>query len=191
MATVKDAIADYIIGVLDSNTENQVFNVAVDIKADAERLQYFQQNIINPTTRDIIEYTPAALNFEDTPAGIKDIDKTTWDISLEFGFTGLDDDDDDFLSQKAAVEELRLNLLNNSRFTVDANESVYNCKSIATSISRSGEIRPLAGYKRILMSMGITIVSGIGIKFGEDEIVELKKDTSSPFDFDFIALNHQ
>jgi hypothetical protein len=188
MATVKDAIGNYIIGILDANTEEQVFNVAIDIKTDAERLQYFQQNVINPTTRDIIEYIPSALNFEDTPAGIKDIDKTTWDISLEFGFIGLDDEDTDFLSQKAAVEELRLDLVNNSKFTVDANDSVYNCKSIATSISRSGEIKPLAGYKIILMSMGISIVSGIGIKSGDVELIELKKDTGSPFDFDYTEL---
>jgi hypothetical protein len=173
MATVKDAIGKYIIGILDGNSENQVFNVAIDIKTDAERLQYFQENIINPNTRDIIEYTPCALNFEGTPAGIKDIDKTTWNIELEFGFTGLDDDDEDFLSQKAAVEELRLEL-DTSKFTVVANNEFYHCKARATSISRSGEIRPLAGYKRILMSMGITIVSGIGIRFGDDEVWELQ-----------------
>ena len=187
MATTKDAIGKYIIGVLDANTENQIFNVAIDIKTDAERLQYFQQNVVNPNTRDIIEYTPCALNFEGTPAGLKTIDKTTWNIELEFGFTGLDDDDDDFLSQKAAVEELRL-ALDTSKFTVDANSKAYNCKARATSISRSGEIRPLAGYKRVLMSMGITIVSGIGIKFGDDEVWELQ-NTSALNPYTFTVLD--
>ena len=175
--STKDAIAKHIIDTLDANSENQIFNVAIDIKTDAERLQYFQQNVINPTTRDIIEYTPCALNFEGTPAGIKNIDKTTWNIELEFGFTGLDDEDADFLSQKAAVEELRLSL-DTSNFTVLANNEFYHCKARATSISRSGEIRPLAGYKRVLMSMGITIVSGIGIQFGEEEVWELQNLTA-------------
>jgi hypothetical protein len=191
MATVRGEIGKYIIGRLKIYGDNneQKYDTAIDIKTDAERLQYFQKNVINPNTRDIIEYTPASLNFEDTPAGVKNIDKTTWNISYEFGFTGLDDADEDFEEQKLSIEQLRLDLLNTSRFTIDVNGETYQCKSIATSLSRSGEIRPLAGYKRILHSMGITIVSGIGLRFGEDELYELQKEGGEFNNFEYLELD--
>lgn len=194
--TIKDALAEYLINELKkiADLKNQNFRTAIDVQSDQDRFIYFQfeKDFINNTQgENIIEYIPSALNFEDDPAGIKNIDKTLWTITYEFGFTGLEDNDIDFLNQKSAVEEFRKQLNNNPRFTVVSGTDTYNCRLRATSLSRSGEIKPMAGYKRILKTMIINIVSGIGIKFGEDEIWQLQNLSAvNPYTYtelDFIT----
>jgi hypothetical protein len=189
---IREGLFEDIKGKLDNNTEGQIFDSSLDIKVDVERLGYFQLEKNFQTEEQgtvFVEYTPAGMLTEETPSGVKDIDKSTWNIQYLFWLTGTDDSDTDFSSQKKAIEELRLQLNNNSLFTVSVGTTTYNCKSIATSLTKIEDIRPLAGYKRIVMSMGITVISGIGIKFGDNEIFEIQKQLSEGDDFTFTELN--
>ena len=172
--TVKDAIANAFIDRIDMNSFGKEFRVAIDmLQETGERFQYF--SLPNAYNKNIVSYIPAALNFRDTPANIPNLDKTTWNIGFEFALTWLNETEPKFQDVKNAIEEFRLYYVNNPKFTVTVNGTDYNCICSVSGLKRSGTIRPENGFKRILMNMSIAVVSGIGLTFGNDTIVEIKK----------------
>ena len=172
--TIKDAIANAFITKLNANSKSKLFSVAIDMKQETgERMEYYSYP--DKFNVDIKKYIPASMNFQDTPANLPNIDKTTWGIILEYGIATTNGQDTQFEDSKEAIEEMRLFYVNNPTFTVEANGTTYNCVCSMTSLRRGGAIQKPNGFKRVLMNMGISVVSGIGLQFGNNTTVEIRK----------------
>lgn len=195
--SVKEAIINYITAKLEANSYGIKFQVFVDILIEGERYRILSKNTTTDTEEEI-DYIPVVIDLEETPTGNPTTDKSTWRMSLTYSLAAFQaDDDEDFLNQKRAIEELRRDI----RFdpytffvidNADQDNINYDVAFKPTSLSSFGEIPDQAGELRPIKVMSIAIQSGIGLSFADvDEIYEIERDANDELgDFDLTVLDY-
>lgn len=182
-------ITNKLLQKLNSNAEEITFRGGSLLQVTNDKFEF--KTYTNYYTEVTTEFIPVMFDFISSPKNIPNKEVYDYTIDITFALTG--ENETELQDQREAIDSFRASLINTPLDTLVTGETTRNLVTSATDLSMVRDVVIVNSKKRVLVSMQVFIQSGIDIVFGNDRIVELKKDaegtsfvTLFPFDFNII-----
>lgn len=183
------AITSQLLQKLNTNTQQVTFRGGSLLQVTNDSFDF--KTFDNYYTEVKTEFIPVMFDYLSSPKNIPNKEVYDYTVDITFGLTG--ENEAELQAQRVAIDEFRAALINTPLGTVQVGEATRNLVTSATDLSLSRDVVIVNAKKRVLVTMQVFIQSGIDIVFGNNRIIELKKNaqgttfvTLFPFDFNVI-----
>ncbi len=183
------AITSQLLQKLNTNTQQVTFRGGSLLQVTNDSFDF--RTFDNYYTEVKTEFIPVMFDYLSSPKNIPNKEVYDYTVDITFGLTG--ENEAGLEAQRVAIDEFRASLINTPLGTVQVGEATRNIVTSATDLSLSRDVVIVNAKKRVLVTMQVFIQSGIDIVFGNNRIIELKKNATGtsfvtlfPFDFNVI-----
>lgn len=183
------AITSQLLQKLNTNTQQVTFRGGSLLQVTNDSFDF--KTFDNYYTEVKTEFIPVMFDYLSSPKNIPNKEVYDYTVDITFGLTG--ENEAGLEAQRVAIDEFRAALINTPLGTVQVGEATRNLVTSATDLSLSRDVVIVNAKKRVLVTMQVFIQSGIDIVFGNNRIIELKKNAEGtsfvplfPFDFNVI-----
>jgi hypothetical protein len=183
------AITSKLLQKLNNNTQEVTFRGGSLLQVANDRFEF--KTYLNYYTEQVVEYIPVMFDYLSSPKNIPNKEVYDYTVDITFALTG--ENEAELEGQRVAIDEFRASLINAPIDTLTVGEATRNIVTSATDLSLTRDVVIVNAKKRILVSMQVFVQSGIDIMFGNNRVVEIKKNAEGttfeqifPFDFNII-----
>jgi hypothetical protein len=130
-------------------------------------------------------------DYVSSPKNIPNKELYDYTVDITFALTG--ENEPELEEQRVAIDIFRASLVNQPLDSMIVGNVTYNVVTSATDVSLVRDVVIVNSKKRVLVSMQVFVLSGIGIVFGNDRVVELRLNEANalfniltPYEFNVI-----